>query len=135
MRRACETYRQKLHDRMTCMGLSPEAADRMKTAVATQRIVGRVSAAEPPGVVGLLAQAETATSEAAMGECVGRAAELEGNLGTAGWDSYPKGWREQPVDTPAALAVHVLGLQAQDLGAEEHTLQSRVRLVSCGPGE
>jgi ATP-dependent Lhr-like helicase len=34
---------------------------------------------------------------------------------------------------PATLAVHVLGVRAQDLAAVEHTLRSRVRLVSSGP--
>ena len=87
-RRPCETYRQKLHDRMTCMGLAPEATDRMKTALATQKIVGLVSAAEPANVIGLLARADIATSEAAMGECVEKAAELEGNLETAGWEIF-----------------------------------------------
>ena len=87
-RRPCDTYRQKLHDRMTCMGLAPEATDRMKTALATQKLVGLVSAAEPANVVGLLARAEVATSEAAMGECRSKAAELEGNLETAGWEIF-----------------------------------------------
>ena len=56
-RRPCDTYRQKLHDRMTCMGLAPEGTDRMKTALATQKLVGLISAAEAANVVGLLARA------------------------------------------------------------------------------
>ena len=50
-RRSCDTYRQKLHERIACMGLAPEGADRMKTALATQKLVGLVSAAEPANVV------------------------------------------------------------------------------------
>ena len=37
---------------------------------------------------GLLAKADMATRERRMGECVGKAAELEGNLEAAGWDIF-----------------------------------------------
>ncbi len=87
-RRACQSYSQKLKQRMVGIGIAPEGTARMKTAVATRRIVERLDAAEPSSVVGILAAAEIATSEAAMGECRAKAAELEGNLEAAGWDIF-----------------------------------------------
>ena len=48
VRRACETYRQKLHMRMACLGLTPESTDRMKTA-ATRRSSAR-RGAEPANI-------------------------------------------------------------------------------------
>ena len=73
---------------MTEMGMTPDATDRMKTAAATQGIVDQLSAAEQADIVGVLAKATVATSEAAMGECVGKAAELDGNLDTGGWQTF-----------------------------------------------
>jgi hypothetical protein len=118
VRRACETYRQKLHERMTCMELTPESTDRMKTALASQKIVGLVSAAEPANVIGLLARANVATSEAAMGECVGKAAELEGNLETAGWEIFEAIGKLD--DERKATAVEILAEVRQALAADEH---------------
>ena len=118
VRRPCETYRQKLHDRMGCMGLAPEATDRMKTALATQKIVGLASAAESANVIGLLARADVATSEAAMGECVGKAAELEGNLETAGWEIFEAIGKLD--DQRKATATEILAEVRQALAADEH---------------
>ena len=118
VRRACDTYRQKLHDRMTCMGLAPEGTDRMKTALATQKLVGLVSAAEPANVVGLLARAEIATTEAAMGECRSKAAELEGNLETAGWEIFEAIGKLD--DERKATAAEILADVRQALAADEH---------------
>ena len=117
-RRPCDTYRQKLHDRMTCMGLTPETTDRMKTALATQKLVGLVSAAEAANVVGLLARADVATSEAAMGECRSKAAELEGNLETAGWEIFEAIGKLD--DERKATAAEILAEVRQALAADEH---------------
>ena len=118
MRRACETYRQKLHDHMACMGLTPEDTDRMKTALATEKVVGLVAAAEPANVIGLLARAEIATSEAAMGECAEKAAELEGNLETAGWEIFEAIGKLD--DERKAAAAEILTEVRQALAADEH---------------
>ena len=77
-----------MRDRLTQQGLDVDKADRLKTAVATQALVDRLCQAEPGLIVNLLATTAVATSESAMGECVGKAAELEGNLDTAGWDIF-----------------------------------------------
>jgi hypothetical protein len=87
-RQSCQRYRQRLRDRLTQQGLEVDSADRLKTAAATQALVDRLCLTEPGLVVNLLATAAVATSEHAMGECVSKAAELEGNLDTAGWDIF-----------------------------------------------
>ena len=117
-RRPCDTYRQKLHDRMTCMGLTPDTTNRMKTALATQKLMGLVSAAEAANVVGLLARAEVATTEAAMGECRSKAAELEGNLETAGWDIFEAIGKLD--DERKVAAAEILADVRKALAADEH---------------
>lgn len=88
IRRACQSYSQRLKQRMTEQGVTPDASDRMKTAAATQVLVDKLSAAEPGAIVALLARATIESSETAMGQCVSKAAELEGNLDTAGWQTF-----------------------------------------------
>jgi len=87
-RKACQAYAQRLKQRMTELGMTPDATDRMKTATATQAMVDQLSTGEQSAIVSLLAKAAVATSETAMGECVSKAAELEGNLDTAGWQTF-----------------------------------------------
>jgi hypothetical protein len=79
----------------------------------------------------LLAKAAIATSETAMGECVGKAAELEGNLDTAGWQTFEL-IKKLP-DEHQATAQAIL----TDL--KESTCQGRARRragsrVEIGPG-
>jgi hypothetical protein len=118
VRRPCESYRQKLRERIACMGLVPDGADRIKTALATQTIVGLVAAAEPANVIGVVARAEIATSEAAMGECVGKAAELEGNLETAGWEVFEAIGKLE--DERKTAADEILAEVRQALASDEH---------------
>jgi hypothetical protein len=87
-RQGCQRYRQRLRDRLTQQRLDPDTADRVKTATATGALVERLCSAQPASIVNLLATAAVATSENAVGECVSKAAELEGNLDTAGWDIF-----------------------------------------------
>ena len=44
-RRQCQSYGQRLKQRMTQFGLKPDATDRMKTTVATQTLVDRLCSA------------------------------------------------------------------------------------------
>jgi hypothetical protein len=117
-RRPCEAYRQKLRDGMTCVGLTPESADRMKTAEASLKLVSLISVAEPANVVGLLAQAEIATSEPAMGECRNKAKELVGNLETAGWEVFEA--ISKLDDERKSAAQEILAEVRQALAADEH---------------
>jgi hypothetical protein len=118
VRRACQTFCQKLRDRMICMGVIPEGADRMMTAAATQAIVTLVASAEPANVISAVAGAAIATSEAAMLECLGKAAELEGNLETAGWEVFEAIGRLADERRPAAE--EILAEVRQALASDEH---------------
>jgi hypothetical protein len=141
VRRPCQTYCQRLQDRMKSLGIVPEGTDRMKTTVATLSIVDKLHAAEPANVVGLLAKAGIATSEAAMGECVGKAAELEGNLSAAGWDIF-EAIGKLPDDRKTA-AEAILAEVRQAISSDEHVIalapaltgaQARaVRLLTAAP--
>ena len=88
VRRFCHSYEQRLRERMAQLGIAPDGADRLRTATATRVLVDKLQAAEDRDVIDVLAAIEVATSEAAMGECLSKAAELEGNLDTAGWDIF-----------------------------------------------
>jgi len=116
--RACEAYSRNLRDRLACLGIAPDEADRMKTARTTQKLVTLLTAAEPANVVEVLARAEIATSDAAMGECVGKAAELEGNLETAGWEVF-QALGELDDDRKPAAEETLSGVR-QALAADEH---------------
>jgi hypothetical protein len=120
VRRPCQTYCQWLQERMKCLGIIPENTDRVKTVVATLAIVEKLHAAEPANVIGLLAKAVIATSEAAMGECVGKAAELEGNLGTAGWEIFEAIGKLG--DERKAAAEAILAEVQQAISSDEHVV-------------
>ena len=120
-KKACQAYRQRLQQRLTEMGLSADETDRVKTAAATQVLVEKVSVAEPLAVISLLATAEIATSEAAMGECLSKAAELEGNLDTAGWQTFEL-VRKLPSEHQAT-AKKILGDLETALASDEHAVE------------
>jgi hypothetical protein len=82
----CQDYAKKLRDRVQKMGIALADSDRLKTAEATVALLAAVSHATPDSLVEKLATAAVATSEQAMGECVGKAAGLGGALDAASWD-------------------------------------------------
>ncbi len=116
----CRRYRQRLGERSTKLGV-PADSDRMKTATATQDLVERLCSAEPGTLVSLLEAAEVATSESAMGECVGKAAELEGNLETAGWEIFEA--VAELTDERQGKAQQILVEVREALQSDEHALQ------------
>jgi hypothetical protein len=120
-RKACQTYCQCLKQRMTELGMTPDATDRMKTAAATQAMVDQLSNGEQSAIVTLLAKATVATSETAMGECVSKAAELEGNLDTAGWQTFEL--IEKLRDEHQATAQAILKDLKESLAKDEHVLE------------
>lgn len=121
VRKACQAYAESLKQRMTGLGMTPDTTDRMQTATATQRIVDQVSTAEQGAIIGLLAKAVIATSETAMRECVGKAAELEGNLATAGWQTFEL-IKKLP-DEHQATAQAILTDLKESLGKDEHVVE------------
>jgi hypothetical protein len=121
VRKACQAYAQRLKQRMSGLGMAPDTTDRMQTAAATQRIVDQLNAAEQGAIVSLLAKAAIATSETAMGECLGKAAELEGNLDTAGWQTFEL-IKKLP-DEHQATAQAILTDLTESLGKDEHVVE------------
>jgi len=128
-KKSCQAYQQRLNQRMTEMGMSPDTTDRMKTAKATLSLVEKVGVTEPAAIVKLLATAIVATSEAAMGECVAKAAELEGNLDTAGWQTFEI-VRKLP-DEHQATAKKILSELEDALSSDEHATELAPALRSA----
>lgn len=117
---ACRSYSQRLNEHMTPVGLTPDTTDRMKTAAATLALVSSLNSAEAGVVVNLLATATVATSEAAMAECVSKAAELEGNLDTANWDIFDAVGKL--TDERQAAGQEILAEVRQALESDEHVV-------------
>lgn len=128
-RRACQSYAQRLRQRMTELGMTPETTDRMKTANATQVLVDKLSTAEASAVVKAIASANVETSETAMGECVSKAQELEGNLDTAGWQTFEL-IRKLP-EPHQATATAILTELQKALSRDEHVLELAPALKSA----
>lgn len=120
VRRACQSYMQRLKERMTQLGVTADDADRMKTTTATRTLVDKLLATDEGDLVAVLATASVATSETAMGECVTKAAELEGNLDTAGWDIFKA--IGELTDERQAEASKVLIDVRQALASDEHAV-------------
>lgn len=87
-RRGLQGYHQRLNERISGLAPPPANADRLQTAAAARAVVDRLCNADPGTIISLLATAEIATSESAMGECIGKAVELEAHLSSAGWDLF-----------------------------------------------
>jgi hypothetical protein len=106
---------------MRQLGLPTDTADRMRTAIASQTLVEKLAVAETTGIVHILAAAAIATSEAAMAECVSKAAELEGNLDTAGWQTFDLIARLPEQHQPKAN--QILKSVREALTSDEHAIQ------------
>jgi hypothetical protein len=128
-RRACQSYTQRLKQRMAELGLTPETTDRLKTASATQMLVDKLAVGELNAIVKQLASANVETSETAMGECVGKAAELEGNLDTAGWQTFEL-IRKLP-DAHQPTAQKILTDLRSALASDEHVMELAPALRSA----
>ena len=117
-RAGCQQYVQQLRERMTRTGLDADQTNRLRTAVAAQRLVEQLQQVEPGGVIAALAGAVFATTEAAVGECVARGAELSRCLEQADWANFDllKDVREPH----AEAANEILGALRQLLASDEH---------------
>ncbi|MSR60009.1 MAG: phage resistance protein [Planctomycetaceae bacterium] len=120
VRKALQAYGRQLDLRMKQLSLKPEETDRRKTATATQLLVEQLSTAEPAEIVDRLASAQVASSETAMGECVGKATELGGNLNTAGWDLFDL--ISKLTDQHQATAREILAEIREALTSDEHAV-------------
>ncbi|MHC4175951.1 MAG: phage resistance protein [Planctomycetota bacterium] len=120
-RGACQGYSQRLRNRLGASGVDPAQADRTKTASATLGLVERVNAGEADDIVGILASAEVATSESAMGECFGKAAELSGTLEGTNWEIFEAVGKL--TDERQATADEIRSSVEQALRSDEHVIQ------------
>ena len=127
--RACQSYVQRLKSQMTELGITPESTDRIQTATTTQVLVDKLASSEPNAIVKVLASATIKTSETAMGECVGKAAELEGNLDTAGWQTFAL-IRDLP-EEHQATAQQILTDLTNALASDEHAIELAPALKSA----
>ncbi|MBZ5495689.1 MAG: phage resistance protein [Acidobacteriia bacterium] len=119
--RSCHAFCQRLRDGMTRLGMVPETADRMKTAAAMRTLADCIQASGDTDLIGLLATAEITTSEAAMGECLAKTAELAGAFETLSWDIFDS--LGGITDEHRAAAEQVLTEVRQALSSDEHVVQ------------
>jgi hypothetical protein len=87
-RAACESYARRLKERLDLQGIPSAETDRMRTAVATLGLVERLHAGKPEETVPVLATAEVATTETAMGECLRLAGALAATLESTNWELF-----------------------------------------------
>ncbi len=120
-RASCQRYGVRLRARLGQQGLDGEKADRLRTAVTTGALVERLSSAETGSAVSVLANAPVATSESAMGECLAKAAELEGNIEAAGWEIFEAVGKL--TDDRRAKAEEILRELREALVSDEHVVQ------------
>ncbi|MFN9248745.1 MAG: phage resistance protein, partial [Planctomycetota bacterium] len=120
-RRACQEYCRRVKERLAQFEVPLEGADRFKTAAAALRLVEKVQNTDPGSIVAALASAEIATSETAMGECIAKAAELDGNLDAAGWQTFDL-LRTLP-EQHQATAQESLAEVRHALASDEHVVQ------------
>jgi len=116
----CQNYCQKLRYRLERMKIDT-GSERIRTAGNTLALVEKLRTAESKDVVGLLARAAIDTTEAAMGECRSKAAELSGILESAPWDIFDA-VRNLPDDRKTA-AEEVGRIVMEALQSDEHVVQ------------
>ncbi len=119
-RRACQTYRQRLQDRLGKLGIDATGTDRMQTAIATLAMIDRLYDVEPAEVVDVLATSPIATSESAMGECVSKAEKLVERLDTTNWEIFEATARL--TDERKATADEIRHIICQGLASDEHVI-------------
>jgi hypothetical protein len=117
-RAACQTYCQKLRERMEKLGLALDQSDRLKTATATWGLVGKLHDSSDDTVVGILQSAKLATSATAMGECLTAAGTLAGTIEGAGWDLFDAIGKLK--DDRTATAAEIRQDVAEALCSDEH---------------
>jgi hypothetical protein len=119
-RAPCQNYSQKLRNRLEKMKIATDS-ERIRTAANTLALVEKLRTAESTDVVGLVATAAIGTTEAAMGECLRKAAELSGTLESAGWDIFDA--VSNLSDDRKSTAEEVTELVKAALQRDEHVTQ------------
>jgi hypothetical protein len=117
-RAGAQAYVRLLRERLTALNLAD--APRLKTAQATLSLVERLHAGEGDGLVGVLASADVATSEAAMTTSLARATELAATLDTFNWEILDAVGRL--ADDRRAAADEVVRAVREALAADEYAV-------------
>lgn len=117
-RAGCQAYARRLKEK--CQTLAVTESPRLKTAQATAALAERLNAGDGDGLVGVLASAEVATSEAAMGTCLKHAPELAATLDAFNWEILDAVGRLG--DGRREGADEVRRLVREALTADEHAL-------------
>ncbi|MEO1744294.1 MAG: phage resistance protein, partial [Cyanobacteria bacterium J06629_9] len=121
----CQGYVGVLRDSLEMLKL-PEACDRMTTASTTLAMVEQLSTAKDEDVVEALAEVAIATSEAAMSECLKKAANLTGTLDGVSWDIFD-GIADLE-DERQAKAQAILETLAKAIQSDEHVISLGLQL-------
>lgn len=117
----CQGYCQRLRHRQESLGLTAAETDRMKTASATLTLVESLHSADADDVVSILASAEIATTDSAMGECLIKAAELNGTLEGTNWEVFNA--VSKLTDDRRAAADAIRNSVVAALQSDEHVVQ------------
>ena len=117
----CQDYLKKLRERLEMFKLDVTEAARSRTAFKTLGLVEQVRTAGEAELVSILAAAEIDTSEAAMGECFERAAELSGTLEGTNWEIFET--IGKLTDDRKAAAASICDSVKEGLSKDEHVIQ------------
>ncbi len=123
----CRTYQEELLSRLRALGVSVEDAERAKTAAATVGLLSRLQDGQEDAVVGLLASAQVATSEQAMGECLAKAASLRDCLRATNWDILDAVGKLD--DSRKAQGAEILASVRDAMAHDEHVQSIAPRLL------
>jgi len=140
-RQAVQEYARKLKERAQGLGGAAGDSHRLSTALAAMTLAERLHQASSDAVVELLAAAEIATSEAAMGEALAKAGVLLGVIESAPWPVFEAignlgGERKAAADAIRASVVEALRSDehARPLGAALKEAEARaLRLLTEDP--
>jgi hypothetical protein len=119
-RRGCQTYRQRLQDRLGKLGIDAANTDRMQTAAATLAMIDRLYDVEPAEVVDVLATTYVSTSASAMGECVSKAEKLAERLDATDWEIFEA--TASLTDERKNTADEIRHIICQGLASDEHVI-------------
>jgi hypothetical protein len=117
---SCHEYERRLQQRQEQFGLKPSESDRHQTASATSALISAVTSGTADVVVTKLSTAVIATSDTAMGGCVGKGAELLGHLDATNWEIFDA--IAKLTDERFTVADEIRREVAEALNSDEHVV-------------
>lgn len=117
-RQPCQAYSQRLKERVEKFGIPAAESSRLATAVSTLVLLERIHQASEEAVVEALDQAEVASSETAMGECLAKAGNLQGVIDSTNWEVFDA--IEKLAGEKKAQADEIRSAIAEALRRDEH---------------